>query len=91
MFQLVYTNKFKKDVKLMQRRGLQMELLKDAIKILEEQGTLGPKYRPHRLSGNFSGFYEAHLKPDWLIVWSVIADKNEIWLTRTGSHSDLFK
>lgn len=75
----------------MQRRGLQMELLKDAIKILEEQGTLGPKYRPHRLSGNFSGFYEAHLKPDWLIVWSVIAGKNEIWLTRTGSHSDLFK
>jgi len=90
MFQLVFTNKFRKDIKLLQKRSYDMELFKQAILILEENGTLPLAFRPHKLSGNYSDYWEAHLKPDWLIIWKYLADKNEIWLTRTGSHSDLF-
>ena len=91
MLQIVFTNKFKQDIKLMQRRGYEMTLLKEVIVSLAESGTLPQKFKPHRLTGNLSGFYEAHIKPDWLIIWSISMDENEVWLTRTGSHSDLFK
>lgn len=67
-----------------------MELFKDAILMLEETGKLPSDYSPHKLSGNYSGYWEAHLKSDWLIIWKLIVEENEIWLTRTGSHSDLF-
>lgn len=90
MFQLVYTNRFKKDVKLLQKRGFDMELLKIAISSLEKSGELPIKYIPHRLSGSWSGFWEAHLKSDWLIVWKVFEEENEVWLTRSGTHADLF-
>jgi len=90
MFQLVFTTKFKKDIKLLHKRGYEIELFKDAILMLEETGKLPSDYNPHKLSGNYSGFWEAHLKSDWLIIWKLIIEKNEIWLTRTGSHSDLF-
>ena len=90
MFQLVFTTKFGKDVKLLQKRGCDMDLLKNAIMLLEESGSLPVKNRPHKLSGHYTGYWEAHLNPDWLIVWKVFPDDNEIWLTRTGTHVDLF-
>jgi len=90
MFQLVFTNRFRKDVKLLQKRGFKMDLLKSAIVTLEESGTLPVKNMPHKLSGNYSAFWEAHLSLDWLIIWKVLPDENEIWLTRTGTHADLF-
>ena len=67
-----------------------MDLLKNAIIRLEESGVLPLKNKPHKLSGDYIGYWEAHLNPDWLIVWKVISEDNEVWLTRTGTHSDLF-
>ena len=90
MFKLIFTNKFKKDIKLLQRRGYEFELLKEAILSLESSGQLTIKNLPHKLSGNYSEYWEAHLKPDWLIIWKCIPDEQEIWLTRTGTHADLF-
>jgi mRNA interferase YafQ len=90
MYQLVYTNSFKKDIKRLQKRRCNFELIKEAIVILEETGNLPVNYLPHKLSGNYEGYWEAHLKPDWLIIWKLLTLENEIWLTRTGSHSDLF-
>lgn len=90
MFSLVYTNRFSKDVKLIQKRGYDMELLKNAIVALESQGELSAEYKPHKLSGNYAGYWEAHIKSDWIIIWQNQQDDNEIWLTRTGTHSDLF-
>ena len=90
MFQLVFTKRFRKDVKLLQKRGFNMDLLKNAIILLEGSGALPVKNKPHKLSGPYAGYMEAHLNPDWLIVWKVFADDNEVWLTRTGTHSDLF-
>ncbi len=90
MFSLVFTNRFKKDIKLLKKRGCNLELLKQAIIILEETGNLPSDFTPHKLSGNYIDYWEAHIKPDWLIIWKRLVDKNEIWLTRSGSHSDLF-
>lgn len=90
MFTLVYTGRFKKDVKLLLKRGYNMRHLKSAIIVLEMMGELPADYKPHKLSGNFSGYWEAHLKSDWLIIWQKLEEEKEIWLTRTGTHSDLF-
>lgn len=67
-----------------------MDVLKKAIIELEQTGELPKRFRPHMLSGNFIGYSEAHLLSDWLIVWKKLEGANEIWLTRTGTHSDLF-
>ena len=90
MFHLFYTKRFHKDIKLLQKRGFDLDVLKRAIETLEEEGNLPISNRPHQLSGDYSGFMEAHLKPDWLLIWKCFREENEIWLTRTGTHSDLF-
>ena len=56
MFELVYTNRFKKDIKLLRKRGIDLEILKKAITRLEITGELPIEHRPHRLSGDYSGF-----------------------------------
>jgi len=90
MYTVKTTNRFDKDVKLCKKRGFDMELLKKAIKILEEKGMLPPSYKPHKLSGNYAGFWEAHIKGDWLLVWQIHEEELTLILTNTGTHSDLF-
>ena len=86
MYQLIFTNKFKKDVKLLQKRCFDIYLLKIAIEKLEESGELPGENKPHKLAGEYSGYWEAHLKPDWLIIWKIIPDDNEIWFTPCNSN-----
>lgn len=92
MFVINYTNEFKKQAKLMQKRGRNMALLNDAIKILIATGTLPvDKYKTHKLVGDYTGLWEAHLQPDWLLIWSLDRKVVTITLTHTGTHSDLFR
>ena len=67
-----------------------MTLLKEVIIELEQTGTLPIKHKPHKLSGNYSDIWEAHIKSDWLLMWKIYPDNKEIWLIRSGTHSDLF-
>jgi mRNA interferase YafQ len=67
-----------------------MASLKNAVIILEKASRLPSEYKPHKLSGKYSTYWEAHIQPDWLIIWKVFKDEKEVWLTRTGTHSDLF-
>ena len=90
MFEIHYTTKFKKDYKTIKRRGYQLNLLKDVIGKLAETGTLPKKFIPHKLSGQYQDNWECHIKPDWLLIWNIDYETNEIWLVRTGTHSDLF-
>jgi len=60
------------------------------ISVLESFGELPVEHKPHKLAGGYSGYWEAHIKSDWLLIWKVFPKENEIWLTRTGTHSDLF-
>jgi mRNA interferase YafQ len=90
MLDLIMTGQFKRDLKRIQKRGLELELLKNVIRLLLEEQTLDEKYRDHALTGNYRGFRECHVQPDWLLIYAI--DHNELILTasRTGSHSDLF-
>ena len=90
MYSIDYTNRFKKDLKRCQKRGLDLQLILDAIALLRTTGTLPMSYRPHKLSGNRDGQWECHIQPDWLMTWQ----QNDMELTllflQTGTHSDLF-
>jgi len=87
-FNLDYTNRFKKDVKICLKRNYNIALLEAVLLELREKGELPLKYKPHLLSGTKDGLWECHIKPDWLMTWYF--DKNTIVLIRTGTHSDLF-
>lgn len=93
----VYTNKFEKDLKLCKKRNYDLEAIKDIIKRLINDEPLEEKHRPHLLSGNYSGFWECHIKPDWLLIYQFSEQKDEndeiidcVIFVRTGTHSDLF-
>ncbi len=90
MYSFFYTNTFKKDFKKCQKRSFDMNLLKTALDILQIDGELPSKYKPHTLIGNYKNHWECHIKPDWLLIW--LQDDNELTLLfiNTGSHSDLF-
>lgn len=90
MLELVTTSQFRKDYKRVKKRGYDMSLLETVIDTLLAEKSLDQRYRDHSLTGNYSGFRECHILPDWLLIYAV--DKGHLLLTasRTGSHSDLF-
>ncbi len=90
MLDIVLSNRFKKDLKLAAKRGYDLDLLDAVVTNLAERRPLAEKYRDHELTGNYSGFRECHIQPDWLLVYRVEADELILFLSRTGTHSDLF-
>ena len=90
MLELVTTSQFRKDLKRIKKRGLNLQKLEQILTQLRKQEIIDIKYRDHALSGNYLGFRECHIEPDWLLVYAI--DKGKLILTasRTGSHSDLF-
>ena len=90
MLTLHTTGQFRRDEKLARRRGLDVSLLKSLIQILLEEKPLHPKHKDHPLVGNYIGFRECHILPDWLLIYTV--DKGRLVLTasRTGTHAELF-
>ncbi len=91
MYQVKFTTTYKKSYKLMKKRGLDLSLLDEAVELLRQGKQLDKKYRDHGLSGNFAGFRECHIKPDWLLVYLIESDVLTLTLVDTGSHSDIFK
>ena len=90
MLEIVPSNQFKKDLKLAKKRGLKIDKLREVINALAEQKKLDDRYRDHGLSGDYKGFRECHVEPDWLLIYRINEDVLELFLFRTGSHSDLF-
>ena len=90
MLELVTTTQFRKDLKRLRKRGADMQRLDDVLQTLCAEELLSEKYRDHALIGDYIGFRECHVAPDWLLVYAI--DKGQLILTasRTGSHSDLF-
>ena len=91
MLQLVTTGQFLKDYKRLKRRGYNIEMLENVIDTLLKEMPLDRRHRDHSLSGNYAGFRECHILPDWLLIYAV--DKGNLILTasRTGTHADLFE
>lgn len=90
MLNIVPSNQFKKDLKLAKKRGLKLDRLTTVVNTLAAQQPLDEKYRDHGLSGNYRGFRECHIEPNWLLVYRVDNDELELFLFRTGTHTDLF-
>lgn len=86
-----YTNRFKKDFGIAEKRGKDMENLRRVILELAEGHVLDPSFRDHKLSGVYDGCRERHIEPDWLLVYEILDDVLVLVLNRTGTHSDLFE
>ena len=91
MLEVVLSNKFKKDLKLAKKRGCNIELLQEVVDTLAREQKLDDKYRDHELSGDYRGFRECHIEPDWLLIYRISQNTIELFLFRTGTHSDLFR
>ena len=90
MLKIKFLNSFKKDYKRIVKRGYDIALLENVIRMLADGETLPAKYRDHALTGNYSGFRECHITPDWLLIYEVRESELILVLSRTGTHSNLF-
>ena len=90
MYNLRFTSKIQRNIKLMKKRGKDLDKLKLVLNMLQKGQELPTKYKDHSLSGNFTGCRECHIEPDWLLVYEIIDSELIILLLTTGSHSDLF-
>ena len=89
-YRIVQTGKFKKDLKTAIKRGYNIALLEIVIDILASGQELPAKYKDHRLIGNYKGCRECHITPDWLLIYEIHGNELFLYLTRTGTHNDLF-
>lgn len=90
MLTIKYETTFKKDFKRIVKRGYNIKLLEDVIELLANGETLPEKYKDHNLMGDYADCRECHITPDWLLVYKISNDELILYLTRTGTHSDLF-
>jgi mRNA interferase YafQ len=86
---LVESTAFRKDVKRAHKRGYDVQKLEAIIKKLQRGETLPSSNRAHPLKGEWKGYWDCHIEPDWLLIYNLTAD--EVRLARTGTHADLFK
>lgn len=89
-YDIVWTNAFKKDYELAQKRHLNIGLLDDIIRTLSRGEPLPDKNRDHALTGDWAGHRECHIQPDWLLIYRFEDNVLILTLARTGTHSDLF-
>lgn len=90
MIDVVYSSKFKRDFKRCVKRNFDMMQLQNAIDILRIPKKLSESYKDHPLQGEYSGYSECHIKPDWLLVYKYRDFDGRLLLARTGTHSDIF-
>ena len=90
MLRIRYHASFKKDYKRIIKRGYNIKLLEDIIQKLANGEQLPEKNKDHPLSGDYIGCRECHITLDWLLIYEIDNGELILYLTRTGSHSDLF-
>lgn len=90
MLTLTTTAKFRKDLKLAEKRGYDIELLRQVIQTLLAGKELDRKYKDHALHGDYEGSRECHITPDWLLIYETNENEAVLSAMRTGTHSDLF-
>lgn len=83
-----YSTQFHRDIKRLQKRGKDFEKLKKLIELLLAEAPLPPQYKDHPLKGNWSGYRDAHVEPDWIVIYS--ANRDKVHFERTGTHEELF-
>lgn len=89
-YKVAWSTQFKKDYKRSMKRNRDIDLLDDIIRKLSYGEPLYEANKDHALTGNWDGFRECHIEPDWLLIYKIQHDVLVLTLTRTGTHSDLF-
>jgi len=89
MLETVQAGAFKRDVKRAKKRHKDMGKLRELLRLLVEQRPLPARYRDHGLTGGWAGFRDAHIEPDWLLIYRI--QGGELQLARTGTHADIFE
>jgi mRNA interferase YafQ len=89
MYKVKYINLFKKNYKIIKKRGYDITLLNDIIEKLLQGKKLEAKYHDHSLKGKLKDFHECHIKPDWLLIYLIEDDTLTLTLISTGTHTDL--
>ena len=90
MLTIKYHTLFKKDFKRIKKRGYDISWLEKIVELLANEVPLPEQFKDHNLSGNYNGFRECNIAPDWLLIYQVNNNELVLVLSRTGSHSDLF-
>ncbi len=90
MLTIKYHTMFKKDFKRIKKRGYDISRLEKIVELLANEVPLPEQFKDHNLSGNYNGFRECHIAPDWLLIYQVNNNELVLVLSRTGSHSDVF-
>jgi mRNA interferase YafQ len=83
------TAAFKRDARRQQKRGKDMSKLRNLLLLLIAEASLPEQYLDHPLKGSWAGYRDAHIEPDWLLIYRVVGD--EIRFTRTGTHADILE
>lgn len=89
MKNIIQSNRFKRDYKLATKRQLNLAKLHDFIQLLASDTPLPERASPHKLRGEYFGYWECHIEPDWLLIYKIDAEYVE--LVATGTHADLFR
>ena len=89
---LEISTQFKKDLKKIKKQGKNKSKLDDVVVLLQKEVMLDKKYKDHELVGNWKGYRECHISPDWLLIYKITHGNIRLLrLARTGSHSELLK
>ena len=79
------SSRFRRDLRLMKRRGKDLEKLKKVVRLLVEEQLLPDRYRDHSLVGDWSGYRDCHIESDWLLLYKIDQDDKILTLARTGT------
>jgi mRNA interferase YafQ len=90
MYEIKRSTRFKRDVRRCQRQNKPMEKFKDIHEFLIEGTPLPVQNHEHNLSGNWDGYREGHIEPDWLLIYRIDEANKVIEYVRMGSHAELF-
>jgi mRNA interferase YafQ len=85
------TTRFRRDLRRMRRRGKDVQKLQAIVRLLVQEQPLAPRHRDHPLGGDWLGYRDCHIEPDWLLIYKIDREKATLTLARTGTHSDLFE
>ena|SRR3990167_8519966 len=85
------STQFKRDLKKAIKQRKDLNLLESIVGLLQDKQSLPEKYCDHTLGGNWNGYRERHLKPDWLLIYKIVEEELLLYLMRIGSHAELFK
>jgi len=90
LYTIIATTRFKSDLKRIGRQRKSIDKLEAVVNLIAAREPLPQKNRDHPLIGNYAGFRECHIEPDWLLIYRTDETRKTVILVRTGSHAELF-